>query len=140
MVLNQENKMELESLGSLLLDMAQERSVETLLKTAAQRLTERPYTARIRIWLMKQGDICPSCTMRVPCHDKKYCLHLITSTAGLAAGVTTPGDCWTPSGNIWKSAGVHLRSFAPAFTMLDAREEGGRLAARGGGGCAVSCG
>ena len=84
MVLNQENKMELESLGSLLLDMAQERSVETLLKTAAQRLTERPYTARIRIWLMRQGDICPSCTMRVACHDKKYCLHLITSTAGLA--------------------------------------------------------
>jgi len=85
MVLGQENKIALESLGSLLLEMAQERSVETLLKTAAQRLAERPYTARIRIWLMKQGDICPSCTMREVCHDKKYCLHLITSTAGLAA-------------------------------------------------------
>jgi transcriptional regulator with GAF, ATPase, and Fis domain len=82
MVLNQDNKIELESLGSLLLDMAQERSVKTLLKTAAKRLIERPYTARIRIWLMKQGDICPSCIMSEACHDKKYCLHLITSTAG----------------------------------------------------------
>jgi transcriptional regulator with GAF, ATPase, and Fis domain len=85
MIFDQENKIALESLGSLLLDMAQERSVETLLKTAAQRLTERPYTAQIRIWLMKQGDICSVCTMREVCHDRKYCLHLIAGAAGLAA-------------------------------------------------------
>jgi transcriptional regulator with GAF, ATPase, and Fis domain len=85
MVLNENNKIALESLGSLLLDMAQERSVETLLKTAAQRLAERPYSARIHIWLMKQGDICSSCSMRPVCYDQKYCLHLITGIPGPAA-------------------------------------------------------
>ncbi len=82
----------MESLGSLLLEMAQERSVETLLKTAAQRLTERFYTAQIRIWLMRQGDICPSCTMSEVCHDKKYCLHLIISTAGTTADSEEQGS------------------------------------------------
>jgi transcriptional regulator with GAF, ATPase, and Fis domain len=85
MVLANNNKISLEYLSSLLLDMAQERSVETLLKTAALRLTDRPYPTRIRIWLMKQGDICPACSMRPVCYDQKYCLHLITSTAGPAA-------------------------------------------------------
>jgi len=85
MALNANNKIAMESLDSLLLDMAQERSVETLLKTVAQRLAERPYATRICVWLMKQGDICPSCSMRTVCYDQKYCLHLITCIPGPTA-------------------------------------------------------
>jgi transcriptional regulator with GAF, ATPase, and Fis domain len=73
-----------ESLKCLLLDMAQERSVEALLKLIVNRLAERPETALVRIWLRRPGDICTSCHMREECPDRTSCLHLAASAGSPA--------------------------------------------------------
>jgi transcriptional regulator with GAF, ATPase, and Fis domain len=70
---------EFESLKSLLLDMAQERSLDDLLQLVVNRLAERPHVALTRIWLLAPGDICESCRMRSECPDQTQCLHLVAS-------------------------------------------------------------
>jgi len=70
---------EFESLKKLLLDMAQERSWETLLDMIGDRLLERPHMVLGRIWLILPGDICPTCPMRQECPDHTECLHLVAS-------------------------------------------------------------
>jgi hypothetical protein len=45
----------------LLLDMAQEHSVEALLRLIVDRLAMLPDVALARIWLIGPGDICPVC-------------------------------------------------------------------------------
>lgn len=79
MTLNADYKPEFESLRTLLLNMAQERSVEVLLETIVQRLTQRPHIPLARIWLTQPGDICQTCIMREDCPDRTYCLHLMAS-------------------------------------------------------------
>ncbi len=74
-----EYEVEFESLKSLLLDMAQERTLNTLLSLVVRRLAERPHVALARIWLIKPGDICASCPMREECPDRTACLHLVSS-------------------------------------------------------------
>ena len=70
---------EFDSLTCLLLDIAQERSVDTLMQTVVRRLAERPPIALVRIWLLEPGDICSSCPMRAECPDHTSCLHLVAS-------------------------------------------------------------
>ena len=70
---------EFESLKCLLLDIAQERSVDALMRTVVHRLAERPGVALARIWLVGPGDICASCLMRQQCPDQTSCLHLVAS-------------------------------------------------------------
>ena len=70
---------EFESLKTLLLDMAQERSWEALLDMIGDRLLERPHMVLGRIWLILPGDICPTCPMRQECPDQTECLHLVAS-------------------------------------------------------------
>jgi len=70
---------EFESLKKLLLDMAQERSWETLLDMIGDRLLKRPHIVLGRIWLIRPGDICPTCPMRQECPDQTECLHLVAS-------------------------------------------------------------
>jgi len=68
-----------ESLKCLLLDIAQQRSLEDLLQLIVRRLGERPEVALVRIWLIQPGDICSSCHMRAECPDQTSCLHLVAS-------------------------------------------------------------
>lgn len=74
---------EFESLKCLLLDMAQERSLDSLMHLVVSRMAERPHIARVSIWLDLPGDICKTCPMRERCPDKTTCLHLVDS-AGMS--------------------------------------------------------
>jgi transcriptional regulator with GAF, ATPase, and Fis domain len=71
--------MELESLQTLALEIAQERSVEDVLKKIVRGLAEQPGAALARIWLKSPGDICQKCPMRLKCPDQTECLHLMAS-------------------------------------------------------------
>ena len=70
---------EFDSLKNLLLDMAQERSWQALLDMVGHRLLERPHMVLGRIWLIRPGDICATCPMRLECPDQTECLHLVAS-------------------------------------------------------------
>lgn len=69
---------EFESLKELLLDMAQERSLDVLLQMISARLSSRPHVALASIWLIKPGDNCTACERRDLCRDTTSCLHLAT--------------------------------------------------------------
>lgn len=68
-----------DALKRLLLEIAQERSVEALMWKVARRLAEQPHIALVRIWLLGPGDKCHSCPMRPECPDQTSCLHLVAS-------------------------------------------------------------
>lgn len=72
---------EFESLKDLLLDMAQERSIDELLEMVVKRLAMRPHVALARIWLIRPGDICGNCppAMEAECSDRSECLQLVAS-------------------------------------------------------------
>lgn len=78
---------EYESLKKLLTDMAQERSVDVLLDLIVDRMAMRPHVALVRIWLKKEGDICPDCPAAPHCTDRAFCLHL---AAGRGSSITSP--------------------------------------------------
>ncbi len=61
---------EFEFIKWLLLDLAQERSVDTLLRLIVTRLSGQSHVALSRIWLIKPGDICATCAMRQECPIK----------------------------------------------------------------------
>ncbi len=71
--------MQIETLQSISLAVAQARSVETVLQMIVQRLNSQPNVALIRIWLIAPGDICATCRMRHECPDQTRCLHLAAS-------------------------------------------------------------
>jgi transcriptional regulator with GAF, ATPase, and Fis domain len=71
--------MQIEALQSVILAVAQARSVETVLQMVVQGLSDQPQVALARIWLIAPGDICASCRMRSECPDQARCLHLAAS-------------------------------------------------------------
>ncbi|MBK9312825.1 MAG: sigma 54-interacting transcriptional regulator [Acidobacteria bacterium] len=71
--------MELESLQTVSLAIAEERSVEVVLKKIVEGLVEQPGVALARLWLKDAGDICTKCPMRLECPDQRECLHLMAS-------------------------------------------------------------
>jgi transcriptional regulator with GAF, ATPase, and Fis domain len=70
---------EFESLRDSLIELAQVRHVDELLKRVVNLLAERRHIALARIWLVDQGDICKSCHMLPKCPDHTSCLHLVAS-------------------------------------------------------------
>ncbi len=66
-------------LKRLLLDMAQQRSVDNVLKLIVDRMAAQPEVALARIWLVGPGDLCANCHMRDQCQDQTSCLHLVAS-------------------------------------------------------------
>ena len=64
---------------ALLLEMAEERCVDSLLERIVQRFATRPHVALARIWLRKPGDSCSMCRMKEECTDQTACLHLVAS-------------------------------------------------------------
>jgi Transcriptional regulator containing GAF, AAA-type ATPase, and DNA binding domains len=61
----------------LLLDMAQERSVEPLLKKIVECAVERTQFVFSQVWLIEKGDLCATCKYRSECADQSRCLHLV---------------------------------------------------------------
>jgi transcriptional regulator with GAF, ATPase, and Fis domain len=72
-------KVEFDSRKGLLLEMAQERSVDSLLELIVRRLAEQHHVALARIWLIKAQDNCPTCFLSEDCPDMSACLHLVAS-------------------------------------------------------------
>jgi len=64
-------------LGHLLLEMAQERSLDLLLDKLVHRAVERPGMVCLQIWLIDKGDRCAQCVNRPFCADPTRCLHLV---------------------------------------------------------------
>ncbi|MBN2506552.1 MAG: sigma 54-interacting transcriptional regulator [Verrucomicrobia bacterium] len=63
--------------AQLLLDIAQEQSLERLLQTLVGRAVERPDVACVQVWLIDEGDRCSACALRTACPDQSRCLHLV---------------------------------------------------------------
>jgi transcriptional regulator with GAF, ATPase, and Fis domain len=61
----------------LLLEMAQEHSLESLLQTVVTRAVERPDLGCVQIWLIEKGDLCSTCPRRSQCPNQSRCLHLV---------------------------------------------------------------
>ena len=73
--------MNLESLHAIATMVAQQRSVESVLRMVVDSLADGSDLALARIWLTKPGDVCASCAMRNECPDQSRCLHLVASAA-----------------------------------------------------------
>ena len=82
---------DVDRLKRLLLDMAQQRSVDTLLRLIVDQLAGQTEVALARIWLLAPGDICANCHMRPECPDQTSCLHLVAS----AGKSEVSGETWT---------------------------------------------
>jgi transcriptional regulator with GAF, ATPase, and Fis domain len=78
-LLSADYKPEFNSLRDRLLELAQIRHVDELLKRVVTVLAERPHVALARIWLVDHGDLCASCHMATRCPDRTSCLHLVAS-------------------------------------------------------------
>ena len=83
--------------SSLLLDIAQERSLQGLMeKTIGTAMTHDEF-ARVEFWLMEKGDICLHCAQRTRCPDQTRCLHLV------AAGENSMPGGARESSNVYNS-------------------------------------
>jgi len=69
--------------ASLLLEIAQEQSLDQLLRKLVCRILKRPGVARVRIWLINKGDICSTCARRPDCPDQTRCLHAVAGGSNL---------------------------------------------------------
>ena len=78
MEFNRDYEPDYEPLKALLLEMAQEHAVATLLKMIVQQLAQRPHVALARIWLLQEGD-CPCPAKEPVCDDNSRCLNLVAS-------------------------------------------------------------
>jgi GAF domain-containing protein len=65
----------------LLLELAQERSLEDLLPLVTRRLAEHEDVALARLWLLDKGDRCGTCRNAPSCPNREICLHLVASAA-----------------------------------------------------------
>jgi transcriptional regulator with GAF, ATPase, and Fis domain len=74
----------------LLLEIAQERSVDPILKKLVGFAVERTGFAFCTVWLVQKGDLCATCKYRSECADQSRCLHLVAgkgrSLPGFANG------------------------------------------------------
>ena len=77
---------------SLLLDMPLERSLAGVLDLIVRRLAAYPHVALVRIWLLKQADICAVCPSCEGCTEEDSCLHLVASAGN---SINSPGEDWS---------------------------------------------
>jgi len=70
------NDMEIQS---LLLEMGEQRATSALFRLIVDRLFHFDEVSLVRIWLVKEGDICSSCPMADECQRNDKCLHLVAS-------------------------------------------------------------
>jgi formate hydrogenlyase transcriptional activator len=78
-----------DSFKELLLELAQQRSLDELLPQITRRLAEHEDVALARLWLKEAGDQCASCPNAHACTDRSQCLHLVASAGRGRDGTTT---------------------------------------------------
>jgi transcriptional regulator with GAF, ATPase, and Fis domain len=70
-----------EHVPAFLLEVVQERSLESLWQRIMRHVSEDPrlntMIALIRVWVIDEGDLCSACPMRARCSDQTRCLHLV---------------------------------------------------------------
>jgi len=67
----------------LLLEIAQERSVDPILKKVVERAVEHTEFVISQVWLIRKGDLCSTCKYRTECADQSRCLHLVAGKSRL---------------------------------------------------------
>jgi hypothetical protein len=90
-----------EPLKALLLEMAQEHAVTTLLEMIVRQLARRPQVALARIWLLHEGD-CPCPKKESVCDDNTKCVHLVASE----------GRSWADKDADWSRLNGNVSRFA----------------------------
>src|SRR4029453_11896119 len=70
----------------LLLEIAQERSVEPILKKLVDFAVERTGFVFSTIWLVQKGDLCATCKYRSECADQSRCLDLVAGKGRWLSG------------------------------------------------------
>jgi transcriptional regulator with GAF, ATPase, and Fis domain len=76
----------------LLLDMAQQQSLDDLLALIAARLGASPRVALVRIWLSHPTSDCSGCPIANECRGQSRCLHLVASGG---RSLAAPATEWT---------------------------------------------
>lgn len=79
------DKFDPEFASALLLEIAQEQSLDELLKKLVARVLQRPAVAKVRIWLIDKGDICSKCPRKTDCPDQTRCLHAVAGGSNTIA-------------------------------------------------------
>lgn len=87
-----QSKFDPEFASALLLEIAQEQSLDALLKKLVVRALQRPAVARAKIWLLNKGDICSRCPRRLECPDQTRCLHAVAGGSNLIASSGTESE------------------------------------------------
>jgi transcriptional regulator with GAF, ATPase, and Fis domain len=77
--------------SQLLLEMAQERSVDLLLSKLVHRALNRPDMVSMQVWLVEMGDRCEVCPRRSHCADRSRCLHLVAGVGKSDSGALVEG-------------------------------------------------
>jgi transcriptional regulator with GAF, ATPase, and Fis domain len=72
----------------LLLEMAEEHSLEPILNKIVTRAVDHTQFVFSQIWLIEKGDLCATCKYRSECADQSRCLHLV---AGRGRSEPSPG-------------------------------------------------
>jgi hypothetical protein len=70
--------------ASLLLNLAQERSVDGLMEKSLSAATTQAEIACVEIWLLEQGDLCSHCPQKLRRPDQTRCLHLVAACENTA--------------------------------------------------------
>jgi transcriptional regulator with GAF, ATPase, and Fis domain len=78
--------MDLEPLPSLILAMAEQRSLDAVLRTIVEVIARQPGVALARLWLREPHESCPVCSGREP--DQDPALHLRSSAGQSLAAAT----------------------------------------------------
>ena len=74
-----DSRLDVDFVTNLLVEVAQERSLNGLMEKVLSACTMRPNTARMEFWLIDKGDICSRCPQRPQCPDQTRCLHLVAA-------------------------------------------------------------
>ena len=80
--------------SSVLLEVAQERSVGQLLQKCVGAALTHPEFARVEFWLVEKGGICSRCPQRPQCPDQTRCLHLVAGGENSDARGTRESSCF----------------------------------------------
>ena len=75
-----------EALQSIMLAVAEGRSMEVILRQIVEGIAEKSTAALVRLWLVAPGDLCAECALRSECPDQTRCLHLVASAGRSQAG------------------------------------------------------
>jgi transcriptional regulator with GAF, ATPase, and Fis domain len=116
--------MHLEALQELALRISGERDVEAVLRQIVAGLVQQSAMALARIWVVKPGDLCPSCRMRASCPDQTSCLHLSAS-----AGTSLTGEQWSRIDGTFRRVpfGNSKMEFCPSPVRAIATDRTGQL-------------